>query len=406
MVEQKQIGIGIIGAGFLAETRARCYAQVSGYHARLVAVAARTEANAASYAQRHSVPKSFTDYQELLALPEVDMVDLCVPNHLHRPIAEAAAAAGKHIVCTKPLTAYVGQDLPAGAGDQEIAQVDRRHMLAVATADAQAMVEAARRAGVYLMYGENWIYAPAITRAAGLIKASGGAILEMRGGECHSGSHSPYSKIWRYTGGGALLRLGAHPIGAMLYLKQQEGLARTGQPFRPVAVSAEVGDLSRIPGVGEAEKPWIVTGWQDVENWAALILTFDDGSRAVVYASDAVLGGMESRLEIFLSNSQFKCNLSPHNMVQAYAPHPDIFGTEYIMEKASTGAGWSTPLPNEDWSSGHLAMCQDFVAAVAENRPAQSDGNLGLEVIQVVYAAYVAAVTGQRVEINRPEPNI
>lgn len=390
----------MIGAGFLAETRARCYAQVSGYHAQIVAVAARTKASATKYAERHHVPKALTDYQELLALPEVEVVDLCVPNHLHRPIAEAAAAAGKHIVCTKPLTAYVGQDLPAEATDEEISGVDPGRMLAVATADAQAMVTAAQEAGVYLMYGENWVYAPSITRAEGLITTSRGTILEMRGGECHNGSHSPYSKIWRYTGGGALLRLGAHPIGAMLYLKQQEGLARSGHPIRPVTVSAEVGDLSRIASVVQGEKPWIVTGWQDVENWAAVIITFSDDSRAVVYASDNVLGGMESKLEIFLSNSQLKCNLSPNNLLQAYTPHPDVFGDAYIMEKTSTSAGWSTPIPAEDWSSGQLAMCQDFVASVAEKRPSKSDGVLGLEVTRLIYSAYVAAAAGQRVAIK------
>ena len=47
----------------------------------------------------------------------------------------------------------------------------------------------------------------------------------MHGWEAHSGSHSPYSKDWRRTGGGALLRLGAHPSGAMLWFKQTEGLA-------------------------------------------------------------------------------------------------------------------------------------------------------------------------------------
>jgi predicted dehydrogenase len=283
--------------------------------------------------------------------------------------------------------------------NEDISNVDRKHMLTVATDDAQAMVDAAQESGVQLMYGENWIYAPSISRAEALVTTSKGTIVEMRGGECHKGSHSPYSKIWRYTGGGALLRLGAHPIGAMLYLKQQEGLARNGQPIRPVAVSAEVGDLSRIPSVAEEEDPWIVTGWQDVENWAAVILTFDDGSRAVAYASDAVLGGMESKLEVFLSNSHLKCNLSPNNLLQAYTPHPDVFGDAYIIEKTDTSAGWSTPMPNEDWTSGHLAMCQDFVAAVAENRAAKSDGVLGFEATRVVYAAYLAAAAGRRVEI-------
>ncbi len=394
----RPVGIGIIGAGFLAETRARCYAQVSGVAARIVAVASRTEANALAYAKRHDVPKWFTDYRELLALPDVDVVDLCVPNRLHRPLTEAAAAARKHIVCTKPLTAYVGQDLAPDASDADIANRDRGQMLAVATGDAQAMVAAAERAGVHLMYGENWVYAPSIRKAEQLMTASRGAILEMRGGECHSGSHSPYSKLWRHTGGGALLRMGSHPIGGMLYLKQQEGLARTGRPIRPVAVIAETGDLSRLAAPGGGT-PWIVTGWQDVETWGAAIITFDDGSRAIVNASDGVLGGMESRLDVFMSNGHLKCHMSPNNLLQAYAPDASVFADEYLQEKLETKAGWTTPMPDEDWTSGHLAMCQDFVDAVATRRPARSDGTLGLEVIRVIYAGYVAAATGQRVQL-------
>ena len=108
---------------------------------------------------------------------------------------------------------------------------------------------------------------------------------------------------------------------------------------------------------------------------------------------------MESKLEIFLSNSQFKCNLSPNDLLQAYTPDASVFGDAYIMEKINSGAGWTTPIPDEDWSSGHAAMIQDFVAALAENRPAKADGHLGRAVIEVVYAAYLAAASGRRVEI-------
>jgi len=69
------------------------------------------------------------------------------------------------------------------------------------------------------------------------------------------------------------------------------------------------------------------------------------------------------------------------------------------MEKASTQAGWNTPIPSEDWSSGHLAMCEDFVTAVATGRPALSDGELGLAVTRVVYSAYLSAAEGRRVEL-------
>ena len=404
MAKRKHVRIGMIGAGFLAETRARCYAKVGGYDAEIVAVAARTERNGRSFAERHGVRSVHADYRELLARPDIDAVDLCIPNHLHRSVAEAAAGAGKHILCTKPLTAYVGQDLAADASDGEISGRDRETMLRVATKDAEAMVAAAERAGVFLMYGENWIFAPAFQRAEALLARSRGAILEMRGGECHSGSHSTFSKLWRHAGGGALIRLGAHPIGAMMHLKHQEGLARGGAPIGAVAVTADVGDLSRIAAPAHAEKSWVATGWQDVETWAGVILTFADGSRGIAYASDAVLGGLESRLEVFFSDGQLKCNLSPNNLLQSYAPDASVLGDAYIMEKSSTPAGWTTPMPDEDWTSGHQAMCQAFVECVAEGRPPRSDGRLGLAVTRVVYAAYLAAALGRRVNLDEPPP--
>ncbi len=163
-----------------------------------------------------------------------------------------------------------------------------------------------------------------------------------------------------------------------------------------MAVSCEVGDTSTI---APPEVNYVATGWEDVENWAALIISFNDGSHGIVYASETVLGGMESKLEIFLSNAQFKCNLSPNNLLEAYTPEAKVFGDAYIMEKIDSGAGWTTPIPDEDWTSGHLAMVQDFVAAVAEGRPAKSDGSLGRAVIEVIYAGYLAAATGRRVEI-------
>jgi len=381
------VNIGIIGTGFIADTRARCYASVSGVQPRLVAAANRTLSRGEAYAQRWGVPDVYDDYRRILDRADVDVVDLCVPNFLHRPITEEAAQAGKHVICSKPLTAFDGPG-----------SVPRAEMLSTALANASAMVSATDQAGVQLMYGENWVYAPSVVKASRLAAAAGGAILEMRGGECHSGSHSAYSKEWQYTGGGALLRLGVHALGAMLHLKRQEGLRRTGTPIRPRAVVAEVADLTRTPGF-DAQPSFVGTGWVDVENWGTLILTFDDGTRGTVYASDAVLGGMDSTLEVFLSNAHLRCNLAHNRLLDAYAPDASVFGSEYLMEKLETSAGWSQPAPDEDWAQGHKAMVQDFVSAVAEGRPAVADGALGLDVIHVVYAAYLAAEQGRRVDI-------
>lgn len=399
MAGRKKVGIGIIGAGFLAQTRARCYSKAGSVDSRIVAVAETDAERGNEYAHRFGIPRVTTDFEELISMPEVEMVDLCVPNHLHRPMTVAAAQAGKHVVCTKPLTAYVGQDLAENCADEQVSSQPRSHMLAVATAEAEAMVEATDAAGVKLMYGENWVYSPSILKAADLIRESGGTILEMRGGECHSGSHSPFSKIWKYAGGGSLVRLGAHPIGTMLYLKQLEGRVRDGVPIRPTAISAEVGDLSRVPALMKEGNEWVARGWKDVENWASTIITFADGSRGIAWASDAVLGGMESKLEVFLSNCHLKCNLSPNNLLQAFAPAPDVFEKEYLMEKLETKAGWSTPIPDEDWTSGHLFMCEAFAEAVSSGQPALTDGKLGLDVVRVVYSAYRSAEEGRRISL-------
>jgi len=129
------------------------------------------------------------------------------------------------------------------------------------------------------------------------------------------------------------------------------------------------------------------------------LLTFDDGTRGIVWASDAVLGGMESSLQILMSNAHLKCNLSHSHLVDAYAPDAAVFGSEYLMEKLETSAGWSPPQPDEDWAQGHRQMVEDFVGAVAEERPASSEGELGADVIRVVYSAYVSAEQGRRVTI-------
>jgi predicted dehydrogenase len=398
MTARQRVNIGMIGAGFIAETRARCYAGVAGYDARIVAVTSRSRARAEAYAQNHGVPRVCEDFDEVLARPDVDLVDLCVPNHLHRSMTETAAAAGKHVVCAKPLTAFDGGTVPQ---DTDFRAVPRTEMLRAAVANADAMVAAAERARVHLMYAENWVYAPSIAKAERLIAASGGVVLEMRGGECHSGSHSPYSREWRHAGGGALLQLGVHPVGAMLYLKRREGVRRGGRPILPAAVVADVGDLTQTRGFREQPEKWVGEGWVDVESWAALIITFDDGSRGIVWASEAVLGGMESSLEIFASNAHLRCRMEHAGLVDAFAPSPGIFEREYLMEKLETKAGWSQPAPDEDWAQGHRQAAQDFVECVATDRAPLADGWLGRDVIETVYAGYVSASEGRRVELRR-----
>lgn len=393
----RELRVGVVGAGFLADTRARCWARVRG--ARVVGGVAAHRERAQAWADRHGIERIWDGIEEMVDGEGVDLVDLCVPNALHRPLTELAAAAGKHVLCTKPLSAYVGQDLPGSASDEEIVGRPAREQWRVATADAQAQCAAAERAGVRLFYGENWLYAPSFQRALNLLERAASPLLEMRGWECHSGSHAAYARSWRQAGGGALLRLGAHPIGAMLHLKRSEGLRLDGAPIRPVWVTAEVADCSQVAsrrGVAAS----VATDWREVENWGSVVIAFEDGSRGVASGSDNWLGGMDSRLQLMAARCRVECNLSPSDLVRAYAPEPEVFGEPALMEKLDTSAGWSTPMPDEDWTSGQLPMCQAIADAIASGDPLAGDGELGVGVTSLVYAAYVSAAEGQRVELS------
>ena len=392
----EKVRIGLIGAGFVGNIHARAYRRIADLDVDIAAVAAVPLAQAEELAQRYDVADACDDYRRILERNDINLVDLSVPNHLHERFTIKAAQAGKHIICEKPLTGYFGGP---GAADP-VGATPKALMLEEALRSADRMIDAATTHGVKLMYAENWLYCPAVQKALRLAQASGGTILEIRAQECHSGSHATYAKTWKLAGGGALIRLAPHPIGTAIYFKKQEGLRRDGKPITVASVTAEAGDLSKIPAFqGEAEK-WLVADWQDVENWCTVIMTFSDGSRALIQASDIVLGGMEDTFQVFLSNARIDCDMTHSGIVRAYAPNEQVFADEYIMEKVGTKAGWSYPSVDEEWLLGYPQEIHDFVEAVAFDREPLSDAQLGREVTKVLYAAYLSAEEGRRVNLT------
>jgi predicted dehydrogenase len=397
------VRIGLAGAGFAAGLHVRAYQACGRPPARVVAVASAHEDRARRLADASGVPDAYGDYRRLLDRPDVEVVDLCLPNHLHERVALDAAAAGKHLIVEKPLTGYFGG--PGAASP--VGRTPRSVMLREALRSADTILAAAAGAGVRLMYAENFVYAPAIQRAKALVAQAGGPILEVRAQECHSGSHAAYARRWGEAGGGALLRLGAHPIGAALHLKRWEGEQRGGRPVPLRAVTCEVADLTgdppfrALPAEGQR---WLVHDWEDVESWACAVLTFADGSRATCLAADTVLGGMDDTVQLYLSNARINCNFTHSTALQVYAPDGTVFPGEPLQEKLSTNAGWSYPPLDMEYLLGYAPEIQDFVGAVAEDRPPVSDGLLGRAVVEAIYAAYLSAEQGRRVDLPVASP--
>ena len=145
----KTLNIGMIGYGFMAKAHSNAWRRVADFFPALEhrpvlkAVAARTADKVSAFADVWGYESVETDWQRLIARADIDLIDICVPNRLHKEIALAAAAAGKWICCEKPL--------------------------AMNAAEGEAMVAAVERAGVPNMVWYNYRRVPAITLARQLI---------------------------------------------------------------------------------------------------------------------------------------------------------------------------------------------------------------------------------------------
>jgi predicted dehydrogenase len=162
-----------------------------------------------------------------------------------------------------------------------------------------------------------------------------------------------------------------------------------------------VGQLTRVPAFQREAKKWLVTSWEDVEDWSAAILTFEDGTKATVMATDVSLGGVKNLLTAYLSNGVVAANINPNSTLQVYAPDGAVWGDEYLTEKVETRAGWQFPSPDEDWMRGYPQEMADFVDAVREGREPLSGALLARETVEVIYAGYVSAEEGRRVDLAR-----
>ncbi len=387
-----------MGAGFAASFHLRSYRQVKEIPVEIVAIASKTQARAEQLAGQYGIPKVYADHRFLLDDPSIAVVDLCVPNAIHLPLVLETVTAGKHVVCEKPLTGYFGQGEP----EREVGATSKRKMLDKVKGDLAEVTRAMADHPVKFCYAENWIYAPSVRKALEILDrcVATGSVLEIRGEESHSGSHTEYSKWWRHTGGGALARLAAHPIGLGLFLKHYEGRKKAGRPILPVEVSADGVDLTKTLAFHEVKNSPLVTGWGDVETWSQVTVTFSDGTRGIFYGADNLLGGMESTVDIRLSNARLKIEMLPVRICQFYTVDPALVQDVYFNEKQETKAGFSFPNPDEEWMLGYPHEIQDFMEAVALDRAPLSGLELAKQVVEVVYAGYVSMEERRKVVLS------
>jgi predicted dehydrogenase len=260
--EHRPIRVGIIGAGQRGQHHLEDYQQIPG--AEVVAIADINEALAQRVAAQYKIPNVYTDYRELLQRDDLEAVDVCLHNNLHRPAAVTAMEAGKHVFCEKPM-----------AGSY---------------ADARIMYDTAQALGRKLAIQLYTLFRPE-TRAAKLLIDEGhlGEIyharstgFRRRGRPYVDGYGTPTFVQKRHAAGGALYDMGVYHIAGLLYLLGNPSVARiTGKTYQktsmdPVREAASGYDVEEL-GLGFVHFTKDVT-LDIIEAWAIHLDGFEGSS--------------------------------------------------------------------------------------------------------------------------------
>ena len=352
-----EIGIGVVGFGWMGRAHARAYRDIpvyfqdTGIHPRLVAVADTDPAALTLARDNFGFTATTTDWRELIARDDVDVVDVTAPNVLHREIVEAAARAGKHIACEKP----VGID-----------------------PDATAAIElAGRRAGVITACGYNYRWAPLVQYTRQLIDDGRlGELTHYRGRFFSMYGRDRLGLLsWRFlqeeAGYGVLSDLMSHAIDMAQFLCG---------PIRRVVAVRETFVKQRplpVPGGGShyaRGKPGDPTAAVTNEDYAGAMVEFESGARGTL-ESDRSIVGPQSSMAFELNGSKGAASWDHEslNRLRLYLPEEqptdgfiDVLAGDAYPNQGAIVPGGGNSLGYEDLK---LIEALAFLTSVAAGRP-------------------------------------
>jgi len=392
MNSKGELCFGMAGAGRATELHMNALQRYSGVPVTYKRIIGRRFEPVNHYKEKYGFQYAGLDFQDLLNDPEIDIVDICTPPYLHEEMICKALQAGKHVICEKPLCGYFGMDgdaMPIGT------KVSKEKMYDSLLESLDRLNNAVTSSGKKFMYAENFIYAPAVNKTAEILRKKKSRILFAKGEESLKGSSSAVAGEWSKTGGGTFIRTGAHPLSAILWLKSVEGQAR-GETIRVKDVFANMGQLT--PGLNEYDHRHIAAYPNDVEDCATVILTFSDNSRAVIIATDSLLGGSNNYLELYCNDAAIKCKLTMSDMMETYFLDEDRLDDVYISEMLPSKTGWNKLFLEDEIIRGYTDEMRDFIDCVTYDREPKSGFSLACDTIKIIYAAYLSAEKGTAVQ--------
>lgn len=338
-----KVRVALIGGGFVSDIHAEAFQESP--EAQVVAVCNVNKDALEPFARKWKIPNTFSDYRKVLDRKDVDMVVLGIPNDLHQEVAVAAAEAGKHIVVEKPLA----HTLEAG----------------------QAMVKAAKKHKVKLMYAETLCFSPKYARARKLVQEGAvGKLYMVKQGEKHSGPHSDWFYDIKRSGGGAIMDMGCHGIEWARWMYDKPNV-------KSVVAHCQRVYHERCKG----------------EDNSVIIVEFEGGGIAVIEDSWVKHGGMDDRVEIFGTKGAIYCDLLHGSSMETYS----LDGYGYAMEKAGETKGWTFTVFEESHIYGFPHEMRHFTQCVLNDETPRETGEDGVAVLEIIYAAYESAGTGRKI---------
>ena len=346
---KEKVKILLAGAAFAADLHADAYSRIRD-KAEIVGIVDKSAERIKELADRYGFTgyAAYDDIDEAIARADCDVVDICLPNFLHAEVAVKALRAGRHVISEKPIATTVE--------------------------DAQLVIDTADAHGKKVYYAEDWLGSPALNKALELISKGGiGELKFVRARDCHSGSHSPFAQTIKYCGGGVMMHLGIHPVCFMLALKNNRWKT-----------------LTALTSGGRDEN--LIHKGMEGEDWAGAMMSFEDGTTAVLEANYVTSGGMEDSIDFYGTEGCLHVDLTFSSALHGFS----IPGFDYTVEKAEVTTGWSRPAVDERYNLGYVAEIAHFVDCAAKNEDARVGlrGIDGLEAVKVINLIYKSAREG------------
>ncbi|MBB5325634.1 putative dehydrogenase [Anoxybacillus tepidamans] len=386
----KKFNVAMIGAGFMGKAHSLSYAGMPMFFWPAPGIPYRktvvdvTEELAKEAAQRFGYENYTANWRDVIEDPSIDIVDIVTPNDSHAEIAIAAAKAGKHIICEKPL-----------ARNAE---------------EAKKMWDAVREAGVKHMVAFNYRRTPAVALAKKYIEEGRiGKILNFRGTYLQDWSADPNSPLsWRFqkkvAGSGALGDIGTHVIDFARYLvgeiSEVMAITKTWVPERPI----QTGGVDKLGTVkGQADTP---KGIVDVDDEFSTLLKFENGAVGSIEATRNAWGRNNFlTFEIHGEKGSLYFNYERRDELQVcFADDPSDskgFRTVYTGPAHPYGEGlWPIPALGIGYGETKIIEIYDFLKSIVEDTEVSPNFYDGYRIAVICDAILESAEKGMWISLN------